>query len=559
MLGKPGKQCAIALGVCIGLSWASAWALLQNDLKGIELNSTAIETRVTLKADSPIPFRIVSKSAEKIVIDLNSVDPTQSIPTDFAAADNIEQVILKPLTNNKLRMVIRGERLGVPIIESMKGGRIAAKNTDPLFEQESFSPKAASKIKAPDENGHSMLAMEAPQKQAEAPKPIFSEEQPAVGEGKQQSPSADSAETSMDLAALEAEEARLLQEAEALDLETPEAEAAPDREAIVDRHNVEDTATVDEEGFSWQDALASTLGAIQSVANKALAKTDKGLLFQLIAFAGFFILSVAVLRKVLTRKEVWYDDEPAENAYDYPQEKGPGLLAGLFGGNRNKRPFSQARPSRGTSPRPARTGERPVGLRGLTQDAVPPMPMSRETLVNRSQAVNQYARNAAPAYPPQPRPSREIDRELKRSIHTRQAIEKTHSRKPFTNTGSAASRPMPPRQPQMGSHQASGAFAPPRAAAPTRRPAANMPPQRQQQAPAAGRPQAPAQSRPIPPAYQQSQPPRRQPQPQQQPGFPANNNEVLDFLRNVAELMEKDGNSHQAQNIKRGMQPRPGR
>ncbi len=106
----------VLCGLTIGLQCGSAWALFAGSLKGIVLDSSPAETKIILRSDHTIPYRLVSHNDEKIVVDLETMDYNQSIPTDFAAADNIEQVVLKPIGRNKLRLIVRGYRVGSPFV-----------------------------------------------------------------------------------------------------------------------------------------------------------------------------------------------------------------------------------------------------------------------------------------------------------------------------------------------------------------------------------------------------------------------------------------------------------
>ena len=99
----------------MGLSAMAAIGDL-SPLKGILLDSSAIETRIVLQSTDAIPYKVVSKSADSIVLDLTVNGASDSVQTDFAQAKNIEQVILKPVNSQQLRVIIRGEHLADPIV-----------------------------------------------------------------------------------------------------------------------------------------------------------------------------------------------------------------------------------------------------------------------------------------------------------------------------------------------------------------------------------------------------------------------------------------------------------
>jgi hypothetical protein len=134
-------------------------------------------------------------------------------------------------------------------------------------------------------------------------------------------------------------------------------------------------------------------------------------------------------------------------------------------------------------------------------------------LINRSQAARQYANNARP--PVSPRPAHNpnasgiVDQELKRAINTREAIHKTQTREYLEAKKRIAS--------QSGSAS-----------------------QKQRMAPPLGQPQA-----------RQAAPQR--PAGKTEASLPPNNTEVLEFLRNVAELMDQDGKANVAKGIQKGL------
>jgi hypothetical protein len=487
------------------------WAL-SNALKGITLNSSPIETNITFKSQTAIPYHIVSQSSDKIVVDFSSVDPTQTIPTDFAAADNIEQVILKPLGSDKLRMVIRGQQLGAPIVTAAiprfapavatpiavsKSVVSVSKPNRLVLEQSTVeAPKKPSQVVAPGEGGYVMTAFAATPEQTAAPS---SQTVPAESEETQIS------DPSLPL--VNNEEADL--DASALGTGPTEA-FAPDRKAIVSPDKGQGQQESNGQSANvWQDDLLSGLSGLPGLI-KALGEGGGLRLFLFCGLIGFMFLFIRGKIRASQRDLFALDDEG---------ENQPGILDQIFGGFSSGKPARQRSNRRGSSAlSSSRTAslpaDRPVGLKGLSAGAPP---VVNNSLVNRNQALNQYAQNAVPSLQrPMHRDRTEIDRELQRSIHMRQAVSKTQTRKPYQ---APVSRPAAPSKSQQSISA----------------PAAQRPPQ-----------QPISQKRPVPNAKSVMS--------RQETGLPANNTEVLDFLRNVAELMEKDGKADLAQGVKSGIQ-----
>jgi hypothetical protein len=569
---KPQKTLAPLFAAVLCLSSSTAWALLQNDLRGIELNSTPAETRITMKTEGKIPYHVVSQSAEKIVIDFSSIDPTQTVQTDFAAAENIEQVVLKPIGADKLRMVIRGDRMGVPTINSSNAMSAGMKKPEVLFEQESMGSSTvspASHISVPDDHGNPTSAPRKPQN-ASADQKLLT--------GEPTDTAMDSEESAASDGFLNPESDTFLQNQTA-DPDSgngPKESGSMDRQPLVDNDSLNETTEIADAEGSWQDSLTGALSGFIAILKDVLSQMDKGFLFGLCAFSGMILLLALLIRKKLSRPNSPFLDEDGYLIEpEQMEEQGPGFLSRIFGGGSNRREQQSARGNH--RQHPSRGGERPVGLRGLNQQPaqIPQQDVPSRNLLNRNQAMNQYAQNAQAPMPQAPRyrDSQEIDRELQRSVQMRQTISQTHTKRPFANASanakSAMSRPQPqPKvqpqtrtpqpQPQPRAQQPLPPARPQTAAAPRAPQPFNQPAPQNRSAFGQTQGKAAPASRPLP------QPPIRPQQPNplaarpthREPALPENNNEVLDFLRSVADLMEKDGHSELANGVKKGMIPR---
>ncbi len=506
------QLCASTLGIVLSCISVTGWAAMTG-LQGIVLDSSGLETKVTLKSDTRLPYQIVSQSADKIVIDISSVDPTRSIPTDFANAENIEQVILKPVSSNRLRMVIRGEGLGNPIIASGKTPLPTVQKIDPVFSSESdtapvtqsVTPKAAqASVKSPDAQGIAMTALA-----TEAPAPTVSESTSDVSAT--ESAPTESPDTVLDSA-----------DPDAGNTSMASIQDLGDRTPM-GKLDYSEQDTTNTEDSPLEETLGSGLDILNNLSRLVgPALAGKGLWFRILGLSTL-ILSLGLFIRYKLRTS----DGPHRAA-------GTSVLNTFFGPKRKRPQGRRRRPnlmSEAGIQHTSRQTERPVGLSGFHHPELEPVQPSRP-LVNRAQAIHQYAQQALPAVSePRRRDSQEIDLELKQSINLRQAVESTHNMKRY----------------QKG---------------PAKSPAANSMASRppRPQAPAKGTAESAAPQRPLPRASASGQsrtvdrtPPVRQPVAQPKAGLPANNDQVLDFLRSVAELMEKDGRPELANGVRKGM------
>jgi len=444
------------IGMAVFFVVLPVWA--QEGLKGIELSGSGVETRVILKTDVSIPYHIVTQSASKIVIDLSVTDPSQGVETDFTGADNIDQLVLKPIDQDKLRLVIRGEGLGSPVVSAVKPG--SGKETNPqkvVYEGDSTKTAPA---------GYAMTAISTP---ADANQVLVAQQVPAVNKTE---PTASPSDALMPHEGLDPDASGSI---------ATENKPQPDRGSIIAPSQVEETSPSDQESPTWQDQWSEGLEKCLGIFKNHFSM---GLILKMSALAGVFLVSAAILLR-----RIFGEDETPTSP------KTGGFLAFWQGGGKTYGRRRSIRKNSFDNPSAAdqkmyHPTERPVGLKGLSHvpNDIPyenPAPV-----VNPRQALRQYSINAdSPAPQPPQRESQEIDRELKRSLNMRQAIHQTQSKKPA----------------------------------------------------------APVQNK------------RSLSKKQMEPGLPANNTQVLDFLRSVADLMEKDGNPQGANNIKRGMNQRPKR
>ncbi len=524
MFSNPGKLWTVSCGLMVSLLMGSAWA---SGLQGIQLNTTPLETKVTLNAESQISYQVISQNRDKIVIDLNSVDPTQSIPTDFMDADNIDQVILKPIGTHKLQMIIRGEKLGPPAIISNNATAIQKPNSTLVFSNESKTPTTSpAHIKVPGDKDNTLPVGATTQKTTASANPIqvaqaknatdnttpTSKNNTSVNppssttsntnnSSQSSTPTQNNTNASAQTTAIVNPDAGTNQTTQTATVSAP-IPPEEDRKAFVDLNTSGSSTTVvannnSDTGNPFMDNLSAGLGVVNSL----FQHVNKSLMFSIFGITGLLLMLGFYIRMRLSGEE--------ENFFENQQTASPGFLTNLFQSKKTRR--SARRRSKGvfTTPtlsnpknRANHPSERPVGLSGLYEQPLANDNVSREIpprkTLNQNQALRQYTQNAAPPlYEPTKRDRTELDMELKRSLQMREALYQSNQ----------------PRKPVSPSVK-------PNATAMSQRPASSG---------------------------------VKQPQKKQEVGLPNNNDEVLEFLRSVADLMEKNGKPDLAQGVKRGM------
>lgn len=98
----------------LALLWtAQAWG--ENyPLSNIDFVSVNHQTNIILHTGSIVPVQKVLVSDSKLVLDIDQIEATDTIRTNFTSAGNISNVILQPINEHKIRLIIRGSELGKP-------------------------------------------------------------------------------------------------------------------------------------------------------------------------------------------------------------------------------------------------------------------------------------------------------------------------------------------------------------------------------------------------------------------------------------------------------------
>lgn len=130
----PRRVWLLAMGLALTpLFSASGWADTYN-LQSVDFATTGDQTNIILHTGSIVPVQKVLVSDSKLILDIDQVNTDDTVHTNFAGASNISHVIMQPLSEHKIRMIIRGEGLGAPSVAFYNAGNGSYSNVNPDFD-----------------------------------------------------------------------------------------------------------------------------------------------------------------------------------------------------------------------------------------------------------------------------------------------------------------------------------------------------------------------------------------------------------------------------------------
>ncbi|MEB3286262.1 MAG: hypothetical protein VKJ04_02045 [Vampirovibrionales bacterium] len=94
-------------------------ALAASRLASIEFNPTGAATNIQFRSETVLPYHIAYNSDTKLMIDIDNVASEDTIDTEFLGASEvsaISNVVIQPTSKDSLRLIIRGEHLASPKI-----------------------------------------------------------------------------------------------------------------------------------------------------------------------------------------------------------------------------------------------------------------------------------------------------------------------------------------------------------------------------------------------------------------------------------------------------------
>jgi hypothetical protein len=99
------------LATSLALTLAAPMAFASVTLEGLEVIGTPDKLHVMLKSHQLIPARVVSQSADAVVLELSNIDTRSPIATRFSGQSLVSHVSMQALDDTRMRIVLRGEAL----------------------------------------------------------------------------------------------------------------------------------------------------------------------------------------------------------------------------------------------------------------------------------------------------------------------------------------------------------------------------------------------------------------------------------------------------------------
>lgn len=150
---RPGKRWVLALGLAV-TPWFAAAGWAENfNLDSVDFATTGDQTRITLRTGSIVPVQKVMTSSDKLILDIEQINAQDTIRTSFAKAKNISHVIMQPINEHKIRLIIRGENLAAPTIafdNPTTGTQVSA---NPGFSREKLHQETQSALRQIETSG----------------------------------------------------------------------------------------------------------------------------------------------------------------------------------------------------------------------------------------------------------------------------------------------------------------------------------------------------------------------------------------------------------------------
>lgn len=150
---KAGRQWMLALGLAI-TPWFSAVSWAENfNLESVDFASTGNQTHITLHTGSIVPVQKVLSSDSKLILEVDQINAGDTIRTNFAGARNISHVIMQPIGEHKIRMIIRGENLAPPTVAFFNQNTGASASTNSAFNSEALHRETQAALRQIQDSG----------------------------------------------------------------------------------------------------------------------------------------------------------------------------------------------------------------------------------------------------------------------------------------------------------------------------------------------------------------------------------------------------------------------
>ncbi|WP_373532560.1 hypothetical protein [Vampirovibrio sp.] len=133
------RQWLLALGIAL-TPWFAATGWAENfDLESVDFKTVQNQTHIMLHTGSIVPVQKILTSDNKLILEIDQINASQTVRTNFTGASNISHVIMQPINDHKVRMIIRGENLAPPTIAFFNPSNNTASISNPDFQNPSLS------------------------------------------------------------------------------------------------------------------------------------------------------------------------------------------------------------------------------------------------------------------------------------------------------------------------------------------------------------------------------------------------------------------------------------
>ncbi len=144
----------LAIGIAI-TPWFAATSWADNfNLESVDFTSSGDRTNIVLHTGSIVPVQKILSSDTKLILEIEQVNTDETVRTNFAGATNISHVIMQPINEHKVRMIIRGENLAPPSVAFFNPSNGEASSSNPNFESQGSlfktKPNPITQEKLPD-------------------------------------------------------------------------------------------------------------------------------------------------------------------------------------------------------------------------------------------------------------------------------------------------------------------------------------------------------------------------------------------------------------------------
>jgi hypothetical protein len=150
---RPGKQWLLAAGLTLTPWFAPACWAENFNLDSVDFSTTHQQTNIILHTGSIVPVQKVLTSENKLILEVDQVNATETIRTNFGGASNISHVILQPINEHKIRLIVRGENLAPPSVAFTTPNAAASANSPGWNNPESFDQQTRAALKQIQDSG----------------------------------------------------------------------------------------------------------------------------------------------------------------------------------------------------------------------------------------------------------------------------------------------------------------------------------------------------------------------------------------------------------------------